>query len=435
MSLTKIDSRMVEFTPAGTGAVVQEVQTKLRESVSVKDFGAVGDGVTDDTAAIQSAIDHMHLSYIGGSFGGNAGTVVLGPKVYRHSGLILKKGVNLVGAGQVNTILLLDTDGATGIKTPAKSSQVSADAVSQSTIKGIGFGIHSSLTPSIPTVLLDSSGLTKSKFDDLAFRVPSNVIGIDNTGNTLAGSGGPAHWYNTWSDVHVYVTGGLGIRWGENDSSLGEQVTAQAWFGGSIKGLTGTGIHIRGGTGISFHGTTFENMNSGSDNTIILGDTSGSRVTRSVNFHGCYFEQVRLIMYSNTSRCLRWGGKETSLSVTDNGIGNSRADYDQLYRGWPRVYVSGRVTTSGLVINKSYGVNTTTGVTKIGTGIYNIPFSTAMPDTNYVAQAIVETNDLGCRVSTKNQSFVRFYFFDTNTKAAADPTSFAFTVIDNDVPL
>jgi hypothetical protein len=39
------------YTPAGTGAVATTVQAKLQESVSVKDFGAVGDGVTDDTAA------------------------------------------------------------------------------------------------------------------------------------------------------------------------------------------------------------------------------------------------------------------------------------------------------------------------------------------------------------------------------------------------
>jgi hypothetical protein len=46
----------VAYTPAGTGAVATDVQSKLRESVSVLDFGAVGDGVTDDSPAFNAAL-------------------------------------------------------------------------------------------------------------------------------------------------------------------------------------------------------------------------------------------------------------------------------------------------------------------------------------------------------------------------------------------
>lgn len=51
-------AEMVAYAPAGAGAVATNVQTKLREFVSPEDYGAVGNGVNDDTAACVSAAAH-----------------------------------------------------------------------------------------------------------------------------------------------------------------------------------------------------------------------------------------------------------------------------------------------------------------------------------------------------------------------------------------
>jgi hypothetical protein len=73
-SIGEADSASVTYIPAGTGAVQTSVQSKLRETVSVKDFGAVGDGVTDD-------IDALNLA---ASYGANK-TIYVPPGIYMVS--------------------------------------------------------------------------------------------------------------------------------------------------------------------------------------------------------------------------------------------------------------------------------------------------------------------------------------------------------------
>lgn len=110
------------FLAAGTSAATRTIENKLRDVVSVKDFGAVGDGITDDKTAIQSAI--------------NSGFPIYFPKgTYKvASTLAVPTGMKLYADGDATILSTITT-------VPLSYQQIfiATDAVSNISVQGLKF--------------------------------------------------------------------------------------------------------------------------------------------------------------------------------------------------------------------------------------------------------------------------------------------------------
>ena len=85
-------SSLVGFIQSGTGATARTVQSKLRDFVSVEDFGAVGNGTTDDYAAFNAALNS-----------GARKVYALKANYKLNSTLVIPAGVELEGGGPNGT--------------------------------------------------------------------------------------------------------------------------------------------------------------------------------------------------------------------------------------------------------------------------------------------------------------------------------------------
>jgi hypothetical protein len=97
-----VNASQVTYNPAGTGAVATNVQAKLRQTVSVKDFGAVSDGViatgtgTNNTSFFQAAINSV----------ASGGSVYVPQGVYLcQSQITVPSGVSILGDGAYVSII------------------------------------------------------------------------------------------------------------------------------------------------------------------------------------------------------------------------------------------------------------------------------------------------------------------------------------------
>ena len=180
----------VTFIQSGTGAIARNMQDKARESVSVKDFGAVGDynpatGLgTDNTAAIQAAIN---------SLGAAGGTVVLGVGLYKISSEINinVEGIKLIGQNK---------EASTLIQSTASSKILNITSVAKHfELQSVGFDY--SVTPVAGATAIYQAGSFCS-FSD--FLITKCYIGLEL--NTCVANKVQNFDIRSYSYIGIYVT-------------------------------------------------------------------------------------------------------------------------------------------------------------------------------------------------------------------------------------
>ena len=160
----------VQYDPGGTGAVATTVQAKLRETVSVKDFGAVGNGVADDTTPFSNAF-------------------ATGKRVYAPAGTYLLDFLNvpsntfLYGDGE-NTIikpLTIDTRCALGADSGSSSAYIENVTIQNvkflGDVAGSGFSEQKHLTS-----FNGVKNLLVQECQFIGFRGDGLYLGSGNTG-------------------------------------------------------------------------------------------------------------------------------------------------------------------------------------------------------------------------------------------------------------
>ena len=234
------------FRAAHAGAVARRMAEKLGEQVSVKDFGAIGDGIADDSAAFQAAVDSALI-------------VMVPHGRYRLASRIkVKPNRTIKGHGRENTTIVAEAPLAFEFFRNRGAFQVDPGATTdwnRSALKGM-------------TIQMAASGILvhghEFRAENLQFRQgvaggwciqlhASNECylhqlagGYGGGGNGLAASA--VRWYAGWlvtdTDDPAYAAelsedDTATLRQAENTVNYGDSTIAEVSFKGNAVGWTG----------------------------------------------------------------------------------------------------------------------------------------------------------------------------------------------------
>ena len=162
---TPLAAAGIQYNEGGTGAVTTTVQTKLQQYVSVKDFGATGNGTTNDTTAIQAAINSLT----------NGGTVFLPKGTYLLDSLVFptdpssgpKVAINFIGDGMDDTILLMNSPTSPVITSSRALANYrsTGNQFKNFSVKANASGSYSNLNH----IAIDAIGFDEVLFDHIGF--------------------------------------------------------------------------------------------------------------------------------------------------------------------------------------------------------------------------------------------------------------------------
>lgn len=246
---------------------------KNEESLSVKDFGAKGDGVTDDTASVNALSLFLALS---------GGGTVFFPES--------DEGYSIQGSLYVTTDVKIDVNNQTLIGNKTTSMFKTANVVGGNFVEITTFDpYHVIKNAKISDVKATNSAIV---FDLKSFTLGCSVKNV-YFDNCVQGFKLDYCFYSRWENLNATPTSGSAALpfyhlVASNNAMIFDRVTATVAWCWLLEG---------GNTALSFNGCTFEGGDKGFK---FKGDNLG------LKFQGCYFEAVTgtLFDFTQASVCI-----------------------------------------------------------------------------------------------------------------------------------